>query len=359
MITVNKELEYDVYLGDWGIDLTSCFYEYNNQYQKVMSWNEECDGYNEEHFIESVKEFIKKHPNKTIYVIDKYEAHSMKEHSGKTIQSLIKFTEQNKLDITFAGGGYDKPGFPFRKITYWLGNNAFKNKEIKPRKFDKHFLYMNRIRKKQREELLFSMYRGRYLDKCYWSWASNNPGDGLHKTIEGVVIDGQNSHLENEILPEFFKSFISIVPETNVWVNEHTRGVAFPTEKTEKCFTAGQPFIAVSTPGYLRQLRSLGFRTFDGFINEDYDSYYNDKERHERIMMLIHDISTWSLEKCERIYKEMIPILKHNQELNEKYLKLQNDAGFSFIDDIIEDEVYEDMLMKSEDKQRYNPDRLI
>ena len=63
MITVNKELEYDVYLGDWGIDLTSCFYEYNNQYQKVMSWNEECDGYNEEHFIESVEEFINKHPN--------------------------------------------------------------------------------------------------------------------------------------------------------------------------------------------------------------------------------------------------------------------------------------------------------
>ena len=181
----------------------------------------------------------------------------------------------------------------------------------------------------------------------------------LHKTIEGVVIDGENSHLENEILPEFFKSFISIVPETNVWVNNHTRGVTFPTEKTEKCFTAGQPFIAVSTPGYLRQLRSLGFRTFDGFINEDYDSFYNDEERHERIMSLVHDISTWSLEKCERIYKEMIPILKHNQEVNKKYLKLQNSAGFSFIDDIIQDEVYEDMLIKAEDKQRYNPDRLI
>ena len=52
-------------------------------------------------------------------------------------------------------------------------------------------------------------------------------------------------------------------------------------------------------------------------------------------------------------------LLNKNQEVNKKYLKLQNSAGFSFIDDIIQDEVYEDMLIKAEDKQRYNPDRLI
>ena len=60
-----------------------------------------------------------------MYVIDKYEIYNMSLHSGiKTIKSLIKYTQWGELDITFAGGGYDRPSFHFRKISYWLGNKC-------------------------------------------------------------------------------------------------------------------------------------------------------------------------------------------------------------------------------------------
>ena len=123
MIEPNKEELNDVYFEDGCIDLTSCLYEYQGIQSRLLNWGEDYRDFNEEHFIESVKDFITKNPNKKMYVIDKYEAHNMSLHSGKTIKSLIKYTQWGELDITFAGGGYDRPGFPFRKISYWLGNN--------------------------------------------------------------------------------------------------------------------------------------------------------------------------------------------------------------------------------------------
>ena len=36
-----------------------------------------------------------------------------------------------------------------------------------------------------------------------------------------------------------------------------------------------QPFIVMSTPKFLQFLKDNGFKTFDGFINESYDTQDN------------------------------------------------------------------------------------
>ena len=49
----------------------------------------------------------------------------------------------------------------------------------------------------------------------------------------------------------------------------------------------GHPFIVASNAGYLRDLKHLGFRTFDHLIDESYDSIDNDQDRIDCIIDLI------------------------------------------------------------------------
>ena len=97
----------------------------------------------------------------------------------------------------------------------------------------------------------------------------------------------------------------------------------FPTEKTEKCLVVGQPFILVSTPYFLKQLREWGFETFGDFWDESYDNELDDGKRLEKIFEQIQYISSLSLEEVEDMYYRMIPILQHNQNRNNEFHKEQ------------------------------------
>ena len=67
-----------------------------------------------------------------------------------------------------------------------------------------------------------------------------------HKSIEGIPIDEVYSNLEMDILPEYLKTFCSIVTEKiNMGLVNHMKEVTLltlcatiPNRKTEKCFVA-------------------------------------------------------------------------------------------------------------------------
>ena len=44
----------------------------------------------------------------------------------------------------------------------------------------------------------------------------------------------------------------------------------------------------------------------------------NDNKRLKLLYGIIKEIHNWSFEKCEQVYTEMIPSLKHNQLLSHK-----------------------------------------
>jgi hypothetical protein len=70
------------------------------------------------------------------------------------------------------------------------------------------------------------------------------------------------------------ESAYSIVGETsydNRWV--------FLTEKTAKCFMGRRLFIMFAGQHYLKAIRDLGFRTFDGVIDESYDGIEDNQTR--------------------------------------------------------------------------------
>jgi hypothetical protein len=80
---------------------------------------------------------------------------------------------------------------------------------------------------------------------------------------------------------------VNIVPVTiynNAWYSILTEGFTLPigtrlTEKTAKALVSGRLFVYFGAPNDLARMRSLGFRTFNGIIDESYDSVTDDVTR--------------------------------------------------------------------------------
>jgi hypothetical protein len=88
----------------------------------------------------------------------------------------------------------------------------------------------------------------------------------------------------------------------------------FPTEKIWRPLVMKTPFIVHGPVDYLRNLRVLGFRTFDQWWSEEYDDYGHNL-RIEKILDLLHDIARMNLSEIRKIYQSMYPTLEHNYQV--------------------------------------------
>jgi len=86
---------------------------------------------------------------------------------------------------------------------------------------------------------------------------------------------------------------------------------SFRTEKIWKPIAIGHPWIAVANEGYYRDMRNLGFRTFDSVIDESFDTIENNQDRLERIAQVIDDLCCQDLAS---FLKECYTICKYNQQ---------------------------------------------
>jgi len=105
----------------------------------------------------------------------------------------------------------------------------------------------------------------------------------------------------------YLDSYIHIITETNFAKD------IFPTEKVINPITVLQPFILFGAPEYLKYIKSLGFKTFHGFIDESYDNEYDDGKRFEMLCNEIDRLSHLSLEEIHNWYISIIPILEYNR----------------------------------------------
>lgn len=88
----------------------------------------------------------------------------------------------------------------------------------------------------------------------------------------------------------------------------------FPTEKTLRPIILSTPFIIHGPVNFLRNLKKLGYKTFDRWWSEEYDMY-GEQLRIYKIQEVIKQISSWSIEKIQTINEEMQPTLKHNRDI--------------------------------------------
>jgi hypothetical protein len=109
---------------------------------------------------------------------------------------------------------------------------------------------------------------------------------------------------------DYQNSLIEVVLET---LFDDTRNHL--TEKSLRPIACGQPFILVSTPGSLQYLRSYGFQTFDGFIDETYDTIQDPAERLNAIIQEMQRIDQLCPAAKQQLAAGVQTIVEHNQTL--------------------------------------------
>jgi hypothetical protein len=104
----------------------------------------------------------------------------------------------------------------------------------------------------------------------------------------------------------YIDTYFSLVTET-VFEYPHS----FRTEKIWKPIAMGHPWIAVANAGYYRDMRNLGFQTFNGIIDESFDLIDNNQQRIDRIATVVEDLCQQDLAS---FLKECYTVCKYNQQ---------------------------------------------
>jgi hypothetical protein len=134
----------------------------------------------------------------------------------------------------------------------------------------------------------------RGMDKNYYydvpTWENQKIGGGARLNTQ--------AHLD---------CFVNIVTETLFDIDS-----IFLSEKTYKPIYLCQPFIIFGNPYSLKKLKELGYKTFDKWWDESYDTETNIKKRFVKIVNILEQISEWDMDKCFEIKKEMQDILIYN-----------------------------------------------
>ena len=98
----------------------------------------------------------------------------------------------------------------------------------------------------------------------------------------------------------------------------------FLTEKTMKVLATGMPFVSVSTPNFLANIRLLGFETYHSLWDESYDQETDYKKRIDMIVHLCNNLCDfdWNAnrDQLELIkYKNQCNFLNLNQVINQEF----------------------------------------
>lgn len=103
------------------------------------------------------------------------------------------------------------------------------------------------------------------------------------------------------------QAFLYVVSET---VFDHPTFVF--AEKSMKPIASKRPFVLASTPGGLKHLQHLGFKTFGNFWDEGYDNITDPTQRIQAVADIIETISKWSLDTLQDMCVKMSDILEYN-----------------------------------------------
>ena len=103
------------------------------------------------------------------------------------------------------------------------------------------------------------------------------------------------------------ESFLHVVTETCYWDKK-----THLTEKIFKPIVARQPFVLLGCANNLKYLRSYGFKTFDAWWDESYDSIEDPILRLQAVVKIINDICEMSNEDLTAMLRAMQHVLDYN-----------------------------------------------
>lgn len=101
----------------------------------------------------------------------------------------------------------------------------------------------------------------------------------------------------------YVDTYFSLITETVCAESDFS----FRTEKIAKPLAMGHPFIVAANRGFYRDLRDLGFRTFEHVIDESFDQIDSAQDRLDRIVDIVTDLCRQDLSSflaaCEDVCK--------------------------------------------------------
>ena len=111
-------------------------------------------------------------------------------------------------------------------------------------------------------------------------------------------------------------TYFGIHPETAFFSSngKYSHRQSAISEKTCR-FLLFQPFIVVGIPNMLDIAKDLGFKTFNPIIDESYNNIENDNDRFFKILSVIDDLMSKSMEELHEIYVESLPTIIYNQNV--------------------------------------------
>jgi hypothetical protein len=135
--------------------------------------------------------------------------------------------------------------------------------------------------------------------------------NGLFTAIAGIVKNTDQGHpywrriytTPHEV---YNNSWYSIISET--YQNHRYQ----PTEKTAKAFLGKRIFVAFCCQHFLKNLKMLGFKTFDSIIDESYDEVEDTVQRFDLAWQQIRKLSLAN--PCD-VYDKVSLILDHNRSI--------------------------------------------
>ena len=196
-------------------------------------------------------------------------------------------------------------------------NQNFEPKHIDHSNKTRDFLFLNGKPHPHRVFLLKEMQQKKMLSNSLWSASAPGFSWGhMEKTLDPNFewpewklqsVDGYHRTTRQIHFPMYNQSVCSIVSETSCENDFH-----YITEKTCKPLMAEHVFVILSGKGFLKNLRNLGFRTFNDHFDETYDDCEYLTERVKRILVTLKSIQQMDYRK---LYEDTKEIREHNRKL--------------------------------------------
>lgn len=274
---------------------------------------------------------------------DNFDPFSVKHIIDKWLVNniCIIFVTPNKLNeklILESFNNYSNIRFFCIPSLYYYYTNWFGRSNLTVKNIQKHFLSTNNRSDFGKLSLFFYFIRNNLLDKSYFSYLGEDRPvafDDLIKNGADFYLNQFDVHNNSIIDPGSIKkmipyslpgevgnpmgttiiglekfynqSFLSIVVETFAG----DTNTPFFTEKTFKPIAMKQPFILLNSKHSLKALHDLGFKTFDGVIDESYD-HMDQPDRTDFIFREIKRISNFTIEELKEKHKLLEDVLEHN-----------------------------------------------
>jgi hypothetical protein len=225
------------------------------------------------------------------------------------------------------------PGFvTFHEIELWYYQRNQSALPLRPHTNirEREFTALVRLHRWWRATAMADLHTQGLLDNAYWSYCEPASGEedspievdmiprlrwnrerfmaNMPYIIDEMSQDQRNDHSQLE--PKYhLNSYCNIVLESQFDVDQS--GGTYITEKTFKPIKHGQMFFIAGAAGSLQVLRELGYRVFDGILDNRYDQETSPTLRWQRLVEAINTARPCLHELNIQAQGDIV----HNQEL--------------------------------------------